>query len=470
MSAVAPGTEFVMTEQFKWRRTQNWLILGLLYALFYMSRYNNAAAMPQIMDWFGWNKPDMGIFEGVLPLFYGISVLINGPLGDKIGGKRLFVIGAVGVVIMNALMGACTLLVSKAAVVVGSGTTGREVVEQATLMYGLSHGTLRTIMAVIWGINGYFQSMGAIAIVKVNFRWFRKLERGKFTGIFGVLIRLGLILAFSGVPLIAKSSLPIFCVWWIPAALVALFGILVSFLVENSPADAGYSGFLTGDEGAETEKPPTMREVLGRILANRMTWFIVTASIMIGFVRRGTIDVWFRTYFAEVYGGQEIPYQIAAWGIALMGICGGFALGISSDRIFGGRRAPVICLGFVGMALMLGLGGWFHNAGLGPYAAALGLACLSFFVNGAHGIIGGAVTMDLGGKKATATATGLFDGVQYLIAGPFTGVPLGELLQSESFGWRLWQWGLIPFALIGAAAMAVLWKTDKSRAPAGAGH
>lgn len=455
---------FVMTEEFRWRRIQNWMIIGFLYALFYMTRYNNAAAMPQIMNWFGWNKPDVGIFETMLPLFYGASVLINGPLGDKIGGKKLFLIGAIGVVVMNLLMGACTLLVTTPAIITDEGAD-RQVLEQATLLYGLSHTSVRTMMAIIWGINGYFQSMGAIAIVKVNFRWFHKLERGKFSGIFGILIRFGLVLGFSGVPLIAQSSLPLSCVWWIPALGVAIFAILVNLFVQNSPAEAGYHGFQTGGE-KDDEKKLALIDVLRRVLANKMTWFIVVASIMIGFVRRGTIDVWFRTYFAEVYGGENLAYQLAAWGIALFGIAGGFALGMSSDKIFHGRRAPVICIGFIGMAVMLGLGGWFHQMHSSAFVAALSLACLSLFVNGAHGIIGGAVTMDLGGKKATATATGLFDGVQYLVAGPFTGAPLGALLQSTSYGWGLWQWGLIPFAFVGAIAMAILWWKDKLRGTA----
>ncbi|MBI5022675.1 MAG: MFS transporter [Candidatus Magasanikbacteria bacterium] len=451
-----------MTEEFRLRRIQNWMLLGLLYALFYMTRYNNAAVMPEIMNWFGWNKPDVGVFETMLPLFYGASVLINGPLlGDKIGGKKLFLIGAVGVVIMNLLMGACTILVVTPAVIIGKAWWfPRQVAEQATLLFGLSHANVRTLMAIIWGINGYFQSMGAIAIVKVNFNWFHNLERGKFSGIFGILIRFGLVLGWSGVPLIANSSLPLCWVWWIPAIGVAVFACIVDLFVENAPADVGYRNFQTGEK--DDEGKPSLFEVLGRVLANKMTWLIVVASIMIGMIRRGTIDVWARTYFSEIHGG--VAWQFAAWGIALLGIAGGFVLGMSSDKIFQSRRAPVICIGFIGMAAMLGLGGLFYQMHSGPYIEAISLTCLSFFVNGAHGIIGGAVTMDLGGKKATATAVGLFDGAQYLIAGPFTGVVLGALLEDKvNYGWGLWQWGLIPFAIVGAVAMAFLWWRDKSQ-------
>ena len=43
----------------------------------------------------------------------------------------------------------------------------------------------------------YFQSFGAVSIVKVNAAWFHVRERGTFGGIFGVLISLGLYLAFA---------------------------------------------------------------------------------------------------------------------------------------------------------------------------------------------------------------------------------------------------------------------------------
>ena len=33
----------IIDSRFRFRRTQNWLLLGFLYALFYMSRYNYSA-------------------------------------------------------------------------------------------------------------------------------------------------------------------------------------------------------------------------------------------------------------------------------------------------------------------------------------------------------------------------------------------------------------------------------------------
>jgi OPA family glycerol-3-phosphate transporter-like MFS transporter len=142
------------------------------------------------------------------------------------------------------------------------------------------------------------------------------------------------------------------------------------------------------------------------------------------------------------------------WGIALFGIAGGFAFGIASDRLYAGRRAPVITYGFVGMTAslcVLGAAGW---VGLGPWVPALCLAVLSFFVNGAHGMVGGAASMDFGGRKAAATAAGLFDGMQYL-ASSIVGIGMGKVL--DRWGWGAWPWVPIPFAIAGAILIARLW-------------
>src|SRR6185369_8809573 len=112
-----------------------------------------------------------GNFETVMPLAYGASVLINGPIADRIGGKKAFLIGAVGVTLMNFLFGLGTLLVETPAVWEGEGKAAT-MVAPAAIRYGLGTGSTLALMLVIWAINGYFQSFGALSIVKVNAQWF----------------------------------------------------------------------------------------------------------------------------------------------------------------------------------------------------------------------------------------------------------------------------------------------------------
>ena len=454
------------TAAFRQRRAVNWLSLGMLYAFFYATRYNYTAAAPYMADTLGWRNTDLGVFETIMPLVYGLSVVLNGPFADRVGGKKAFLWGAAGVAAMNFLFGLTSLAVVAPAVWAGSGL-GRHVVTPAVLNYGLTGGTLLALMAVVWGINGYFQSFGALSIVKVNAQWFHVRERGTFAGVFGVLIRLGLLLAFQGVPLIF-----LFFPWpyafWIPGIGVVLFLLVNLIWMQNTPKDAGLGAFDTGDEINPTDVAPTIGEVLRKVFASRVTWTIAAGSMMIGFVRRSVVDAWWPKYFVDFYGADKatfatyLPYVIATWGIALAGIAGGFAFGIASDRTFGGRRAPVIGFGFVGMAVVLALFGLSDLLRLGPVAAACCLVLLSFCVNGAHGMIGGAASMDFGGRKAAATAAGLFDGMQYL-AGAFVGIGVGYI--TTNWGWGAWHWAPIPFALVGAWLMTRIWnELPKGRA------
>ncbi len=471
-SSAARPAAFAAPE-FQRRRTVNWLVLGLLYAGFYMTRYNFAATMSELAGTFGWTNTQLGVFETMMPLVYGLSVVLNGPLADRFGGRKAFLFGGVGVTVMNLAFGACTLAVVTPARMEGSGHDAH-LVTPAVLVDGFNPGSLLALMAVVWGINGYFQSFGALSIVKVNAQWFHVRERGTFAGVFGVLIRLGLILAFSGVPLILTVLHDIRYAFWLPALLVAVM-VAVNFAwMRDSPKDAGFGDMDTGEGDVDDGTPASLKLVLGRVFGSSTTWLIALCSMMIGMVRRSTVDSWYPKYFRETFLAgthtdlaKYLPYQTAVWGIAVLGIAGGFVFGITSDRVYGGRRAPVITFGFVGMATMLGLLGLSGGLALGPWAPAVCLALLSFFVNGAHGMIGGAASMDFGGRKAAATAAGLFDGMQYL-ASSIVGLGMGKVL--DNWGWGAWPWVPIPFACVGAFVISRLWNVTpgQKRAPAAA--
>lgn len=425
------------------------MLLGLLYALFYMSRYNYSATVPYLAAALGWKNTQLGIFETVMPLVYGLSVFFNGPVADRIGGKRAILFGTLGAAAMNGVFGG--------------------LLRHAELVHRTDGAPSHYLwmLGVVWATNGFFQSFGALSIVKVNAHWFHVRERGTFSGIFGVLIRLGLIFAFQGSPLILKW-LSLAWVFWVPALALVVFFALNFFFMQDSPADAGLGRFDTGDRDGDDEAPAPLGDVLRRVFASRAAWTLAGASIMIGFVRRSTIDAWYPKYFSDVYHvapkelGSFLPYEIAVWGIALAGILGGFAFGVASDRRFGGRRGPVVTIGFAGMALVLVALGVVHRMGVGAFATGWLLVTLSFFVNGAHGMIGGAASMDFGGKKAAATAAGLFDGMQYLMTSIPTGYGMGRLL--DTAGWGAWNFAFVPFALVGTALGASLWNAVPARA------
>jgi hypothetical protein len=60
-------------------------------------------------------------------------------------------------------------------------------------------------LAILYSLDMYFQSFGAVSIVKVNAAWFHVRERGVQGGVFGILISLGIYFGYDWSRAIAKG-------------------------------------------------------------------------------------------------------------------------------------------------------------------------------------------------------------------------------------------------------------------------
>ena len=106
-----------------------------------------------------------------------LSFLVNGPLIDKkIGGKN-------GMLISAARRGA------------GQCRAGNSDLAHHRQTFESQSG--RSAFSVLYAINMYFQSFGAMSIIKVKAYWFHVRERGIFGAIFGTLISVGGYFAFD---------------------------------------------------------------------------------------------------------------------------------------------------------------------------------------------------------------------------------------------------------------------------------
>ena len=425
--------------RFEMRRVANWLPLGLMYAAFYMSRYNFTVTNPALCREYGWSNEQIGWVISFSLAVYGLSVFFNGPLADKIGGKRAILIGSAGALAFNLLFAVGTLF----------GALGWDRAPFATLL---------TYLTVIWALNMYFQSFGALSVVKVNAAWFHISERGIFAGLFGAMIQFGRILAVPvGGIILATSS----WVWVhiIPAVVLAAIALLTIVLVRDTPEELGYPRQDEKLAGEEDEKAPSLGFILRTIFANPTMWIITGAMMCTGLIRH-TIEQWAPKYFMDVHkvASDSTVFLVAFAGQVMIGIFGAFVMGNISDRYFASRRGPVTAMAYGIQVLLLVV---FAVSRPGPWAAALILMVLYFFLNGCHGLIAGTASMDFGGRKAAATAAGLLDGSQYLV-GSLAGVLMGWVL--DRLGWGAWAWGIIPFALIASVLMATRWYALPARA------
>lgn len=426
------------SDAFLSRRTANWLVLGVTYATMYMGRYNFGLVNKKLSDIYGFDKTQIGTIISTASAIYGLSAIFNGPIADRIGGRRAMLIGVFGATFFNLAFGLGAYI-------------GAVDAKALMLVY----------FTTVWSLNQYFQSYSALSLIKVNASWFHLAERGRFSAIFGSMIQSGRagILSLGGV---LAVMLPWQWVFFVPAGIMAVMGVLTYLVVQDSPEKAGHEAFDTADASSGDEGKVDLAYVAKKVFTNPVTITIAAAEFCTGVVRKG-FEEWFPRYMQEHLGmaTNSGVFQKGAWSIVLAGIAGAFAAGYASDIFFKNRRPPVALVGYALQIMAL------STISVAPSTGAIILAFIvnSFAVSVVHSMLSGTASMDFGGKKAAATAAGMFDGMQY-VGGVLAGYPLGWVI--KTYGWRGWGPSMAIFALIGLALMSTLWNARPARG--GGGH
>lgn len=408
-----------------------------MYATYYMARQNISVAVPELKKFLGGGQVTadsemmVGWIMTGLFLAYGFGQLINGMLGDRFGPRRVATIGMV----MSALM---------------------------NLLFGLV-GSFPAMLAV-WIGNGLFQATGAPSRIKLLANWFAPRSRGKMMGLLGTDYVVGNAISWllSGWLLINYGWRAVFLV---PAVILLISALHFYVRVRNAPEEVGLptiEQFELGHEipaVAANEPTDLPREdehagwgyIVRQALLNPRVWIVGVAYFGVDLFRYGFL-AWSFDYLISL----GAPVEKAVLKIVMIPVVGAVGIILSgwlTDRL-GGRRAPVI-------AIML-----FISAGLSwafwsttQAAAAAGeqqgflvpfllLGGIGFFLYGPHLLMGATIAMDLGSRKAAATASGVIDWLGYM----------GAAVAGVGTAWTKTYWGWSgAFALwIGAAILAGL--------------
>lgn len=464
-----PSVDVGHDRRYTRRRVLNWLPLGLTYALLYMGRYNLKVSQYAFEEIAGpdgsplMGNTGFGIVFMVGTIVYGVSFLINGPLTDRLGGRFSMLTGTLGATVMNLLMGLASLTLLRDGPLAGA----------------IAHNFI-PVFSVLYAVNMYFQSFGAVAIVKVNAPWFHVRERGVFGAIFGILIALGIYFAYDLGPLILEG-MGLAWVFLMPALLLAVFWVIDWFMVRNTPAEAGLVDFNTGDATSGDDSPRLgAGKVFKMMLTNPVILTIAGVEFCSGFLRQAIMQ-WYPSFAKQTDGvlGLRSAFVYENWGLLLCiaGIMGGVFAGFISDHVFQSRRGPVA--GFLYGLLLAGavvltftyttpIVGWL-------------VVVMSMAVIGVHGMLSGTASMDFGGSKNAGIAVGIIDGFVYLGTGIMSltyalVLPKVELdaagriagAATDPANWRAWPVAMIPIAAIGLFLALRLWNAKPK--PKGAAH
>nr|BFD65919.1 hypothetical protein HAGR004_09410 [Bdellovibrio sp. HAGR004] len=451
------------SKKFIFRRFVNWFPLGMSYAFLYMARYNlnvSKNAMGEMMT-----KEQFGIIFAAGTIVYGLSFLINGPLVDKMGGKKGILIATLGSALMNLLMGGATYL----------------------YLMGRLKTNMVVAFSVLYAMNMFFQSYGAVSIIKVKAYWFHVRERGVFGAIFGTLISFGVYFAFDwGQAIVDASKLHIegektafqkfiqhifaidtgatdatWLVFTIPAFILIVWALIDMVLLKDSPKEANFDDFDTADASSTDDDENvkmTMTLILKKVFSNPVMITIAMVDFTSGVLRNGIMQ-WYLIFANETkdtnpafYAGSE--FFIKNWGLllCLTGVLGGFIAGLVSDRMFQSRRGPPAAINNVVMILLLIVMCVFLTKD--PTVFGLAAVLMTLAVIGVHSLMSGTAAADFGGKKMTATASGIVDGCVYLGSG-LQSLTIGYL---SAKNWHYWPLFLIPFAVLGLVLALRMWK------------
>jgi len=412
-----------------WRNRIFWSV-WITYACFYLVRVNMSIALPGIMAEFGLTKTIMGGVLTALFTTYAIGQFINGQLGDKFGGRKLISIGILTSAVLN-------------------------------IIFGFTDGWVGG-MILVWGLNGFFQSMGWSPSVKIIANWFPLKLRTKNAGLLGTSYQIGGALSWA----LSGFVVGLFGWRWaffIPAIVAIIVGIHWWVRGRNAPEEVGLPTVEEQHEGKTdggTVKEDChlgFNHTLKCVLANKNVWFVALGLFCLNIVRYGFMD-WAPTYLFEV---QKATIHIAAFKamvIPLAGSLGALVASHIAEKHFNHRKAPIAAIMLFILAIFCFI---FPSITTEDWIFGLiVLAIIGFMTYGPHVLMVTTLPMDFGSRKAAASVTGFIDGWGY-VGAAITAVLGGFLI--DNYGWNaafyLWVLG----AIVAGIFMLMLWNTNPQK-------
>ena len=414
-------------EQYQKFKKYAWLMLlsfGFTYLFFYNGRQNINLVLPLMKQEFQSDLGTLGIVSSALFWCYAFGQLVSGRLGSYFGYKKLMIFGVVGSAILNIV---------------------------------ISFQSNLWIIAVLWGLNGFCQAMVWANGVGVINKWWPKEKRGFASG---------LATAFSGVAQAVTYLTVNWCLLLNPEwtwragfrfPIVPMVLILVAFIFffKEKPEDVGLNPFEEKDKILDNNNAAMEAEIAKKgffypyklLFSEPKVILFCLISAIAGIGRYGLLT-WIPTYFTEELGltlkDDMFTYIVLPLGQA----CAMFVFPFVTDKIFKGKREPMLILASVVAFLSMIAFPMFRTQV--PATVMLFFAGVFSMVTGVIWAIAG----DMGGRALSSTVVGVLDWAVYL----------GAAIQASVFGFvqEKFGWSAI-FVTIGCLYILLLALTLMAR-------
>ena len=415
-------------ELYRRNRIRVMLAITFGYAFIYMCRLAIGVVKKPLIDGGIFTPTELGTIGSALFYTYAIGKLTNGFFADHANLRRF--------------LAAAFLL---------------------TALCNLAMGFAMTVWmaALIWGLNGWFQSFGAPGGAVALTAWFSNSERGRAYGVWSTAHSMG-----EGLTFVVVGSLVAWLGWqwgyWGPGLIGVATAIAVYFLLQDRPETLGLPPVneWKKDKYVESAKdsPRSTLSLQFSILKIPAIWVLAIASATT-YVTRYAINSWGILYLQEARG-----YSLPMAGTLLMistlaGVAGAVAFGFTSDKLFKARRPPANLL--FALLELIGLGIIFF----GPTNTPMLVAGMLLFGMGLTGLVtslGGLFAVDIAPKRAAGAAMGVIGIFSYIgaaIQEQVSGILIDRNM-TVTGAERIYDFGPVIWFWIGSSVLSMLLATS----------
>ena len=392
-----------------------WLTLlsfGFTYLFFYNGRQNINLVMKQMADELGSSTAALGVVSSALFWCYAIGQLINGRLGSVLGYKRFIIFGVVASAVLNVVI-------------------------------SFQHSI--PVIAVLWGLNGYFQSMLWSSGLGVINKWWPKSKRGFATGLATFFTGMAQVVTYLSI-LLCLSLNPEWgwrAAFRFPQIPMVLMIIALVFFFKESPEKAGFKPLQEDEKDIALSNEIKSKGFFYpyKILFTEPKVIVFCLISAIAGIGRYGLLTWVPTYFTEELGLTIKDGIFSSILLPFGQACAMFIFPIITDKLLKGKREPMLVIAavitFVGMIVF-------------PFITRQIFASIMLFVLGVFSMVTGVIWTiagDIGGKAFSSTVVGVFDWAVYM----------GAAIQAALFGFikDAFGWTAI-FVIIGALYVIML--------------
>lgn len=422
------------SRNYKHIRLATFLSATMGYGIYYVCRLSMNIVRKPIVENGVFSETELGIIGSCLFFVYAFGKLTNGFLADRSNVRRFMSTGLLCSAVINLVLGFTSSFYA---------------------------------FVFLWGLNGWFQSMGAAAGVVSLSRWYDSRERGSYYGFWSASHNIGEALTFISIALVVS-----WLGWRYGMIAAGIIGLLGFFMMLTFMRDTPQSmGFLLDkspvlnsiDDKKQSEE---FNRAQKAVLKNPAIWILAFSSAFM-YISRYAVNSWGVFYLQANKGYNTLDASFIISISSICGIVGTVFSGIISDKIFNGNRnIPALIFGLMNVvALSLFLlvpGVHFWLDVLAMVLFGLGIGVLICF-------LGGLMAVDIAPRNASGAALGVVGIASYIGAG-LQDVMSGVLIEgnkSVQNGVEVYDFTYINWFWIGAALLSTLlallvWKSKST--------